>query len=145
MQYATPDDLTTYAASVGANVACSADKAAGWLTAASRLVRRATANAWYDVDTNGYPTDAVKLQAMNDATCAQALAWATLDVNASAGGVATSSKAVTSVGIGSARKNFSDAQAVADARAATTTDLVPDAVEILREACLITTRAWSYG
>lgn len=80
--YATPTDLSAWIGSVPDNVIAL-------LRSASRLVRKATATAFYAVDTNLLPTDATYLQAFNDATCAQAAFWAANNIDPTTGGITT--------------------------------------------------------
>lgn len=140
--YATTDDLTSWAA--GSAVDTESAAATGALRTASLRVSEAIAGDFYDADGTGLPTNATILQAVKDATCAHALAVLSLDISTDAGGAVTAG-AVTSVGIGSARKTYADATAAAAARAAAAGRLVPDALSILRIAGLGTTRTWSYG
>lgn len=65
--YATVDDFTDFLDPdpVPAN-------ASRMLREASREVEDMTLTAFYETDTNGYPTDAEVIEAFRDATCAQA-------------------------------------------------------------------------
>jgi hypothetical protein len=71
--YATLADMAGYAPA-GTKLP-DATEAVRVLTSASKFIRRATKTAIYDVDVDGYPTDAKIRQAFRDATCAQALWW----------------------------------------------------------------------
>jgi hypothetical protein len=71
--YATRTDLTGY---VPAGTTVPAEpEATRLLTSASKQILQATMTAFYDTDTDGYPTDTAVRQAFRDATCAQALWW----------------------------------------------------------------------
>lgn len=137
--YATADDLATWSETLDDD--CDPTAA---LRSASLRVAEAIAGDYYTTDDTGLPTDPVALQALNDATCCHALALLTLKIDPNTGGAATTG-VVTSVGIGSARKTFADATQAAAARACAAGQLVPDALLILRQAGMATTRVWSYG
>ena len=67
--YATPAEFTTFAAGV---LPADIDRL---LLRASELVDDYTRTAMYDVDTDGFPTDADDIAAFRDATCAQVEFW----------------------------------------------------------------------
>lgn len=137
--YATPGDLSTWM-----SPATLPDNADALLRSASMLVQDATINQYYDVDGTGLPTDATVLQAFNDATCAQALAWTTLGVDPTAGGVAQS-KVAAAKSIGTAHITYADSGAAAQARADSLGALVPDAARILHLAGLLSSHVWFFG
>lgn len=92
--YATRAELVAYAP---AGTVLPADpEATRLLTSASKIIRRATKTAIYDVDVDGYPTNSVIRQAFRDATCAQALWW-----NANPGEETGQAGQYSSVSIGS--------------------------------------------
>lgn len=141
--YATVDDLAAWAAGSTIDPACG--DSVGALRSASIDVADAIAGDYYATDTGGLPTDTVALQAVKDATCAQALARLSLKISSDVGGVVTTGT-LTGVGIGTARKQFADATAAAAARSAVAGgQLVPDALRILRRAGLASTVVWSLG
>lgn len=84
--YATPDELAAYItgdpeAEAGENTATYTLR----IRQASRLVQSAIASAVYAVDGDNLPTDASKLAAVQEATCEQASAWITADIDPAAG------------------------------------------------------------
>lgn len=138
--YATSADYTTWTGTTPpANVAA-------YLRKASNQVREATKLDFYAVDSNNLPTDATKLQAFNDATCCQAAALITLGVDPLAGGSIVAS-VKESKSIGSARITYAqdDARAAAAAKKQAAEGLVPDALQILRQAQLAKNAAWVVG
>lgn len=138
--YATPTD---YAAWTGAP---APSNLAPYLRKASSQVREATKLDFYAVDSNGLPTDATKLQAFNDATCCQAAALIELGVNPLAGGaVEASVKESKSIGLARITYAAADAQAAAAAKKQAAEGLVPDALQILRQAQLAKNAAWIVG
>lgn len=79
--YATPEDLTNYAAPMGDATKQALSTLDPGLTGrllryASGLIRRHTAGALYTVNEDGLPTDLDLRAAMREATCAQVLSWA---------------------------------------------------------------------
>lgn len=115
------------------------------LHAVTPLVLDAASDAWYDVDpTTGLAVSPMIADALADATCMQALAWAKLNIDPDTGGVITAGIR-TGKGIGSARVSYADTADAAAARAAAVTGLVPAAVSRLRQVNLITGTAWSIG
>ncbi len=119
--------------------------AAGLLLAVTPLVLDATSDAWYEVDpATGLATSPMIADALADATCMQALAWAKLNIDPDTGGVLTAGIR-TGKGIGSARVSYADTAEAAAARSAATTDLVPAAIARLRQVNLIGAAAWSIG
>jgi hypothetical protein len=139
--YATSTDYTAWTGTspAPANIASVLRKA-------SLQVRDATKLDFYATDTTGLPTVSAQLQAFNDATCCQAAALVKLGVDPNAGGaVETSVK--ESKAIGSARITYAqaDAQAAAAAKKRAAEGLVPDALQILRDAGLGKNAAWIVG
>jgi hypothetical protein len=99
--YATRADLVAYAPA-GFTVPTDPE-ATRLLTSASKLIRRATKTAIYDVDAQGYPSDVDIRAAFRDATCAQALWWLdTGDERGTAGQYQTMSIGSVSLSRGSA-------------------------------------------
>jgi hypothetical protein len=118
------------------------------LRSCSALVLDATELAVYDVNVStGLATDPVILAALRDATCIQAQAWVTLNIDPATGGVLQSTKAVKLKKLASAVIEYSDAelQAAAAARAAAYTGLVPDAARFLQQRNLLSVTAWVVG
>lgn len=113
------------------------------LRSASLLVRDATACDYYAADPTGLPTDATILQAFKDATCAHAALWAAAGIDPAAG--EAKARVLSSKGIGTARLTYADAQAAADAAAASLRELCPEGRRILRDAGLASTSAWLVG
>ena len=128
--YATAEDLTTWTGTA------APDNAAQLLRSASGMVRHATRAALYDTTPAGLPSDPDVADAMRDATCAQAAAWAALDVDPTSGpaGVAgqVQSSSILSGSVTYAQREGADADKVA-----TLTGLVPDAVMVLEQAGLL--------
>lgn len=140
--YATANDYATWTGGAApANITAL-------LRSASLLIAEETISAYYDVDTNGAPTNSVAIAAFRDATCAQASVWAGLGVNPTLGGLdATAPK--RSKGIGTARIDYdtsaTGSAAAFAARQAATTGLCVEAARILQQAGLLGNRAWTYG
>lgn len=127
--FASPEDFATWNGQAGpANITSV-------LRSCTALVQKATAMDLYAVDpSTGLPTDTATLGALRDATCIQAAAWVALNIDPASGGVIVSSKAVKSkkLATGAIEYNDAEVQAVAQAREAAYTGLVPDAVQFLR-------------
>jgi hypothetical protein len=114
------------------------------LRSATSLIMDATSTAYYDVDTlTGLATNALVKQAMNDATCIQAAAWAAIGYDPLTGGVITASTAVAK-SIGTAHIAYADAGQAAAARADAVVGLVPEAIRILSQNNLLSPRVWVY-
>lgn len=128
--YATPEDLATWTKQT------APEGAAQLLRSASGMVRHATRTALYDTTPAGLPSDPDVADAMRDATCAQAAAWAALGVDPATGpaGVAgqVQSSSILSADVTYAAREGADADKVA-----TLTALVPDAVMVLEQAGLL--------
>lgn len=109
------------------------------------LVLDVTSGARYDTDPDtGLATDTAIANALADATCLQALAWAKLGIDPDTGGVITAG-VKTGKGIGSARMSYADTAEASSARSAAVYGLVPAAVARLRQLNLIDASAWSQG
>ena len=131
MTYATVDDLTTPFADLGLTVPANA---AGLLARASRMVRRATVTALYDVDDDGNPTDATIVTALRDATVEQVAAWTELGVD----GVPTDYQTVTAGRLSLGRRTNNTAGAgLTDG-----TTLAPQALLVLQDANLVGIGPW---
>lgn len=119
------------------------------LRSASLMVAEATIGAYYTVDAATLlPTDTATLEALRDATCAQADALIALGADPNLAG--TDVKAPTrGKGIGSARVDYDtsaqSSSAALAARQAVVGQLCPDAVRILRAAGLLTVQPWVFG
>lgn len=110
------------------------------LRSCTALVQEATKMDRYAVDAStGLPTDTATLTALRNATCIQAAAWVALNIDPTTGGVIVSSKAVKAKKLATGSIEYSDAevQAVAKAREAAYTALVPEAVQHLRNRGLM--------
>jgi hypothetical protein len=103
--------------------------------AASLIVGQATVSAVYDVDDDGVATGTDEIDALRDATCAQAAALAANSVNPTAG-VAGASGAVQASSIGSASVQYAVAADAGAQRQALLTQLTGEAAMILRGAGL---------
>ena len=115
------------------------------LRAATSLVLAASGASYYEVDaTTGLATDATVAGVLRDATCIQAAAWSKLGVDPDLGGVVVASVA-SQKSIGTARLMYADAQAAADAKTQSLTNLVPAAVRKLQENNLMDSNVWLYG
>lgn len=121
------------------------DNITALLRSASRLVRRDTVTAVYDVDTAGNATNSVVIDALRDATCAQAAAWDDQKINPLAGGVVVANPVATSKSLDGASITYAGAQQAAAVRAAIADCLVPEAVDILTAAGLTSGRPLTYG
>ncbi len=115
------------------------------LRSATMLVLRATEGAYYLIDsTTGLPTDQMLIDAMRDATCIQAAAWAAIGYNPLAGGVITATVA-SSKKIGTASIVNEGAIAAAASQAAAGQTLVPEAINRLQQANLLGSAPWTFG
>jgi hypothetical protein len=114
------------------------------LREASRMVRRHTISAVYAVDSNGAAVDQLVIDALRDATCAQAAAWASLNVDPLTGGVGQS-RVIMNKSLDGAAITYANAQGQAQAADEATRRLVPAACEILRDAGLLRFGPWVYG
>lgn len=120
--------------------------AAGLLRSASLLVRGATTATVYDVNETGLPTDATVLAAFKDATCAQATAWDALGIDPTAGAAgAAGAPIVAASSIGSAQVQYGVSLTLGDKRAEAAVTLCSDAVQILRDAGLLSGQPLVYG
>lgn len=136
---ATPEDLADWTGTT------APANAAQLLRSATTLVLDATEGAHYPVDeATGLSTDTQVLEAMRDATCIQAAAWAAINYNPLTGGVATST-VKRSKKIGSGSIELAGADAAARAQAAAARSLVPDAIRKLQQNNLLGYQPWSRG
>ncbi len=130
LTYATSDDLATWTG------ATAPSNASALLRTSSLIVRRATMTATYATDEPGLPTDADVVDALRDATCAQAAALAANDVDP-AGAAAGAAGEIASSSIGSASVSFAtDADTSALTRSLLS-DLTSEAAMILGNAGLL--------
>lgn len=136
---ATASDLETW---TGASAPGNADAI---LRSCTGLVLKATRNALYAVDeATGIATDPIIKKCMTDATCIQAAAWVALKIDPSAGGVVTGGIAASKkIGTAQLIYDAGGTAAVAAARTAAYTDLVPDAEAKLAQQNLLTNRVRS--
>lgn len=115
------------------------------LRSATMLVQAATAVAYYDVDVvTGLATNVLTKQALNDATCIQAAAWAAMGYDPLTGGVLASG-VVSSTKIGTAAETFADAGLAAQAKFDAVTGLVPEAIRKLAQNNLLVPQVWAFG
>lgn len=118
--------------------------AAQLLRAASSLIDRETVTAVYGVNSDtGRARDQRILDALRDATCAQAATWVALGVDPLKGG-ADPSAAVRRKSLGSGTIEY-DTATVAAARTQAADSLAPEAAQILASAGLLTPRVWAHG
>ncbi|HEY2642309.1 MAG TPA: hypothetical protein VGI56_01030 [Galbitalea sp.] len=111
--------------------------AAALLRSATILVLDATEGAYYNADPlTGLATDAQIKQAMNDATCIQAAAWAAISYDPLAGGIVTNT-VKSSKKIGSASVTIEGAATAAASQAAASGQLVPEALKKLQQNNLL--------
>lgn len=141
--YATADDYATWTGGAAPG------NIASLLRSASIRIYGATSAAYYDADADtGLPTDAGVIEALKDATCAQAAVWAGLgiDPNLSALDVTAPRR---SKRLGAAGVDYDTSAATSSAafqaRQSAATDLCEEAVMILQQAGLLTSRVWTYG
>ena len=143
--YASSDDLTSGETPW---LTATPTNAGSLLRSASLIVSRETKAAFYDTDSDGYPTDTVTREAFRQATCAQVAGWVSLGIdpmNLGLDGKApVRSKQLDGAAIGYDTSASVSAAALATRQAAAD-DLNSQAVEILREAGLLGTRVWGYG
>lgn len=136
---AQPSDLAAWTQTA------APDNAVVLLRSASAVVLEATVGAYYDVDPlTGLATDSQMKTAMQNATCAQAAAWAALGYDPLTGGVVTPTVA-SSKKIGSASIVYADGADAAAARTQALNGLVPEAARILRANNLLVTGPWTFG
>lgn len=137
--YATAVELTA------ANGGTAVPDAERLLKTASRDVRRATRGAVYAVDGDSMPRDSDVGEALHDATLAQALALA--GSNVSAAGVAGFAKgSIASKSLGGASVTYAtDAEAIAARNALAAGFLTAEALQVLDEAGLLSTRVGEGG
>lgn len=132
--YATAEDLQAAPWSIELDP----DTAESLIARASRLVRRATLTAVYDVDDDGAPTDATVAAAFRDAVCSQVETWAALDINP-AKGAADGGSAIAAKSFGGASLQYVSDASTVEARARAATSLSADAHRILADAGLTST------
>lgn len=138
--YADGDDLAAW---TGTD---APDNAVTLLRSASLLVRRDTRSCWYDVDNTGLPSDAAIAAAFRDACCAQVAQWVLLGVDPAAGVAGTNRGPATSTEIGTGKVVYSaPSTMVADARAAASIALCPEAVQILTDAGILPGVPYLFG
>lgn len=132
MEYASLEDFETYLGQT------PPENASTLLKRASSLVAYATRSAIYTVDENDMPLEVKLLNAMKEATCAQASAWYVNNIDPVAGR-AGAQPVVTQKNLGSASIQFStyasDAKSRSDLQSGEV--LVFEAYTILERAGLI--------
>ncbi|MCU1408467.1 MAG: hypothetical protein JWM23_547 [Microbacteriaceae bacterium] len=128
---ASPTDLATWTGGT------APANAVALLRSCTTLVLDATEGAYYPVDeVTGLATDTQTLNAMRDATCIQAAAWAELKINPLTGGIDVGG-VKKSKKIGSASFDMAGAEQTAAARAYAVTHLVPEALMKLQQNNLL--------
>ena len=128
---AAPTDLATWTG------APAPTNAMVLLRSASALVLEATEGTYYANDPlTGLATNAIQKQAMNDATCIQAAAWAVIGYNPLAGGTVTA-LVKRAKKIGSASFDVAGADLAAQSQAAANRMLVPEAMRKLQQNNLL--------
>lgn len=136
---AQPSDLATWTGTTAPT------NAVVLLRSASSLVLQATSSSYYAADpTTGLATDPVVAQVLNDATCIQAAAWASLGIDPLTGGVKVT-RVMSSKSIGTAHITYADGVAAAAAQEKALTQLVPEAVRKLVENSMMDSNVWVYG
>lgn len=136
---AQPSDLAAWT-----GVAAPAN-ATQLLRSATQLVLTVTDADFYDVDiATGMPTDAITLQALQDATCIQAAAWVAIGYDPSSGGV-LKTVVETSTKLGTAQIQYADAAYAAVSQVDAINHLVPDAMRRLRLEGLGELNPWVFG
>ena len=136
---ATPTDLAEWTSTT------APANAVVLLRSATMLVLDATEGAWYDTDpATGLATDTQVLNAMRDATCIQAAAWAAINYNPLTGGIVTAS-VKRSKKIGSASIELAGTDAAAQSQAAAVRSLVPDALRKLQQNNLLGNAPYARG
>lgn len=140
--YATLDDYRDW---VGDQ---TAEMSAVLFVRASRVVDEVLIGAVYDVDSSELPTDPVVLEALKDATCAQAQ-WFDETGDTTASGAGGELGHITSASIGSASYSMKNAGGGTDAGATQTTPsgipIAPGVVSTLRIAGLKPSGVLTYG
>lgn len=127
--YANPTDLETW---TGQTV--DPGEVTPLLRHASILVHRVVRNDIYDTDPSGKPSDPDLLEAMREATCAQAEVWMQLGIQP-AGGLAAMEPQITATSVDGASVSYDSGTSVrAKIRAAEA--LCPAAYIILRDVGL---------
>lgn len=136
---AQPSDLANW---TGAAAPANATQL---LRSATGLVLEATGSAYYDADpTTGLATDTITYNALRDATCIQAAAWAAMGIDPSLGGVPAVG-VVAQKRIGSASIVYANPNDAEQARSESLRNLVPEAARKLQLNNLLSTNAWVYG
>jgi hypothetical protein len=143
--YATSADYTGQypTAAVPANIDAQ-------LRYASRLVRRDTQTAIYDVLNDGAtPSDPNVAEAFTEATCAQVNSWVTAGIDPFASGLQKAGTAIASKSLDgkaiSYDNSVNNSVAAFRARQALIEELCPEAVLILQDALIGLTRPWLRG
>ncbi|MFC9874875.1 hypothetical protein [Nocardia salmonicida] len=131
--YATPDQLADWCSAAQLDKLGEGDDVR-YLREASGRVRKATQCDLYDVTPAGAPSDPDQMAAFTAATCVQVREWIAAEINplAGASGLKGPVASVSTNGSSVAYANVEQAAA----RAASLTDLVDSAREILRAAGL---------
>lgn len=115
------------------------------IRSATRLVLRATRQAYYTVDpTTGLAVDTYIGGALQEATVVQVAAWITLNVNPLAGGVLQES-VTQSDHLGPRSVTYADGKLAAQAMFDAVNDLVPEAERILEMQNLLIPNPWTFG
>ena len=144
MIYATPADLWEYEGKTGEPDEAYSTKATPLLRRASSLVQQAIRGAIYTADASGFPTDTLKREATEEATCAQALAWLRNDIDPYMGR-AGAKVAVAAKSAGGLSVQYASYAADAQARSdlASGDVLISEPLRVLESAQLLSTKVQS--
>lgn len=137
--YATSGDLTAWDSTVA--LPGNADSL---LRSASLLIASKISSAYYTADTTGLPTDPDLVSALRDATCAQVCTWIALKIDPAAGQAGVTTPA-TAKKVGTASLTYTPIAAQTAARMAAANTLCDEAVLLLQQANLLSSRIWTYG
>lgn len=137
--YATTGDLSAYPGAPNP-LPANADRL---LRRASLMIADQTSGSWYTTDSTGLPTDAATLQALKEACCAQVCTWIALGIDPTAGAAGVKSQAVNKK-VGSASVTRTQTAAQQQALLDAVNQLCDEAVLLLRQQSLLSTRVWSW-
>jgi hypothetical protein len=143
--FVVPDMLAQPADLAGWTGTAAPANATQLLRAATSLVLEATESAYYDADpTTGLATDTATYNALRDATCIQAAAWAAMGIDPNLGGVQAAG-VVAQKRIGSASIVYANPADAEQARSESLRNLVPEAARKLQLNNLLGSNVWVYG
>lgn len=145
--YATPAELWAYMGNTGEPDAPFVGAVTPLLRRASSLVTTAIRGALYAVDGSGVPTDALKRDAVRDATCEQAMSWQRAGIDPYVAMTPTQVRAIATKSLGSASVQYEanpQMQAAWNALASGE-ELTGTSWRILLDAGLLSTNVQSVG